>query len=123
MTLGKKIFGLFWVNILWLVCCIPVVTAGASTCAAFAVTLRLADDDEEVSTARGIRQRFFNAFRQDLFQGFLISVFTLAGVALGGLFVYLAWDSGLNLIKIGLLAVYYFILVGVMCIGKKNKEE
>lgn len=109
MTLGKKILSLFWVNLLWLVCCIPVVTAGASTCAAFAVTLRLADDDEEVQSFGGIARRFFKAFRQDLFQGFLISVFTLVCAGLGGVFVYFAWDSGLNLIKIVLLAVYFLL--------------
>ena len=85
MTTGKKILGLLCVNILWLVCCIPVITAGASTCAAFAVTLRLADDDEEVSSVRGVLQRFFKAFRQDLLQGFLIFVFTLVCAGLGGI--------------------------------------
>ena len=111
MTSGKKILGLLWVNLLWLVCCIPVITAGASTCAAFAVTLRLADDDDEVASVRGIIQRFFKAFRQDLFQGFLISVFTLVCAGLGGLFIYLALDYGLNLIIIGLLAVYFFVVI------------
>ena len=57
--------------------------------------------DEEVATVRGVRQRFFKAFRQDLFQGFLIFVFTLVCAGLGGLFVYLALDYGLNLIIIG----------------------
>ena len=109
MTTVKKILGLLWVNLLWLICCIPVVTAGASTCAAFAVTLRLADDDEEVSTVRGVSQRFFKAFRQDLLQGFLISVFTLVCAGLGGLFVYLALDYGLNIVIIGLLAVYFLV--------------
>ena len=109
MTTGKKILGLLCVNILWLVCCIPVITAGASTCAAFAVTLRLADNDEEVSSVRGVLQRFFKAFRQDLIQGFLIFVFTLVCAGLGGLFIYLALDYGLNLIIIGLLAVYFLV--------------
>ena len=109
MTSGKKILGLLWVNLLWLVCCIPVITAGASTCAAFAVTLRLADDDEEMATVRGVRQRFFKALRQDLLQGFLISIFTLACAGLGGLFIYLALDYGLNIIIIGLLAVYFLV--------------
>ena len=110
MTLLKKIFSLLWVNLLWLICCIPVITAGVSTCAAFAVTLRLADDDEEVSTFRGIASRFFKAFKQDLIQGFLISIFTVVTLGLGGYFVYLAYDSGFNLIKIGLLAGYFLVV-------------
>ncbi|BDC92362.1 YesL family protein [Treponema bryantii] len=111
MDLIKKFLSLLWVNILWLLCCIPVLTAGTSTCAAFAVTLRLADDDEEVQSFRGITRRFFKAFRQDLIQGFLILLFTVITFGLGGFFVYLAWDDGLNLIKIGLLAVYFLVVL------------
>ena len=111
MTSVKKIISLLFVNMLWLLCCIPVITAGASTCAAFAVTLRLADDDEEVSTVRGIAGRFFKAFKQDLIQGFLILIFSLVSFGLGGYFIYLAWDSGLNLIKIGLLAGYFLVVL------------
>ena len=111
MNVIKKLPRLLWLNILWLVGCIPVLTAGVSTCAAFAVTLRIADDDEEVASFSGIAKRFFKAFRQDLLQGFLILIFTAVGLGLGGLFVYLAWDSGFNLIKIGLLAVYFLVVI------------
>lgn len=111
MDIISKFLRLFFVNLLWLLCCIPVVTAGASTCAVFAVTLRLADDDEEVQTIRGIAARFFKAFRQDLLQGFFILIFTLVGFGLGGFLVYLAWDSELNLIKIALLAAYFFVIL------------
>ena len=111
MDLIKKLPRLFYVNLLWLLCCVPVITAGASTCAAFAVTLRLADDDEEVSSIRGITGRFFKAFKQDLLQGFLILIFTLVSFGLGGLFVYLAWDSGFNLIKIAAIAGYFLVVL------------
>ncbi len=114
MDLIKKFARLFWVNILWLICCIPVITAGGSTCAAFAVTLRLADENEEVQSFGGIARRFFKAFKQDLLQGFLLEVVTLAGFALGGFFVYLAWDSGLNIIKIALLVVYFLVVLVVI---------
>ena len=109
MNIIKKLPRLFWLNILWLVCCIPVLTAGASTCAAYAVTLRLADDDEEVNSIGGITRRFFKAFCQDLLQGLLILIFTLAGSALGGLFIYLAYDSGFNLIKVAAIAGYFLV--------------
>ena len=111
MDIISKFLRLVFVNLLWLLCCIPVVTAGASTCAAFAVTLRLADDDEEVQSIRGIAVRFFKAFRQDLLQGFLILIFTLVGFGLGGFLAYFAWDTELNLIKIGLLVVYFLVVL------------
>ena len=111
MNLIKKLPRLFWLNILWLLGCIPLVTAGASTCAAYAVALRLADDDEEVSSFGGIARRFFKAYRQDLLQGILILIFTVVTFGLGGYFIYLAWDSGLNIIKIGLLAGYFLVVL------------
>lgn len=106
MNLIKKLPHLFWLNILWLIGCIPVVTAGASTCAAYAVTLRLADDDEEVSSFGGIARRFFKAYKQDLLQGILILIFTVACGA-GGYFIFKAFqESGFNIIKIAVLAGY-----------------
>ena len=112
MELIKKLPRLFWLNILWLIGCILIVTAGASTCAAFAVALRLADDDEEVQSFGGITRRFFKAFRQDLLQGFFIEIFTIITAGLGCYFVYLAHDSGFSLIKVAAI-VGYFILVMV----------
>lgn len=112
MELIKKLPRLFWLNILWLIGCILIVTAGASTCAAFAVALRLADDDEEVQSFGGITRRFFKAFRQDLLQGFFIEIFTIITAGLGCYFIYLAHDSGFSLIKVAAI-VGYFILVMV----------
>ena len=106
MNLINKLPRLFWLNILWLIGCIPVVTAGASTCATYAVTLRLADDDEEVSSFGGIARRFFKAYKQDLLQGILILIFTVACGA-GGYFIFKAFqESGFNIIKIAVLAGY-----------------
>ena len=35
-----------YLNILWLICCLPIVTIGASTTALFYVTLKMAEDRE-----------------------------------------------------------------------------
>ena len=35
-----------WLNILWFVCSIPIVTAGASTTALFYVTLKMVKNEE-----------------------------------------------------------------------------
>ena len=109
MNLIKKLPRLFWLNILWLLGCLPVITIGASTCAAYAVTLRLADDDEEVLSFAGIARRFFKAYKQDLLQGIFILFFT-AACAVGGYFIFKAFqDSGFNLIKIAVLAGYVLL--------------
>ena len=49
-----------WLNILWFVCSLPVITAGASTTALFYVTLKMARNEEGNITAQ-----FFQAFRDN----------------------------------------------------------
>ena len=113
MDLIKKFLQLFFLNCLWLICCIPVITIGGATCAAYAVALRLADDDEEVQNVRGIVRRFFKAFKQDFLQGLLLSLFTGAGVALGYFLFDRARDYGFNLIIIAALVVYALVVLVV----------
>ena len=113
MDLIKKFLKLFWLNFLWLICCLPVITIGPSTCAAYAVTLRLADDDEEVETFSGIARRFFKAFKQDLIQGFFIFLFSAACLALGYFLFDRARDYGFNLIIIAALALYALVVLVV----------
>ncbi len=113
MDLIKKLFQLFFLNCLWLICCIPVITIGGATCAAYAVALRLADEDEEVQSVRGIAARFFKAFKQDFLQGLLLSLFTGACCGLGYFFFARARDYGFNLIIIAALTVYALVVLVV----------
>lgn len=113
MDLIKKFLQLFFLNCLWLICCLPVITIGGATCAAYAVALRLADEDEEVQSVRGIVRRFFKAFKQDFLQGLLLSLFTGAGVALGYFLFDRARDYGFNLIIIAALVVYALVVLVV----------
>ena len=113
MDLIKKFFQLFFLNCLWLLTCILVVTIGGATCAAYAVALRLADDDEEVQTMRGIAARFFKAFKQDFLQGLLLSLFTGACCGLGYFLFDRARDYGFNMIIIAALAVYALVVLVV----------
>lgn len=113
MDLIKKFLQLFFLNCLWLVCCIPVITIGGATCAAYAVALRLADEDEEVQSIRGIVGRFFKAFKQDFLQGLLLSIFTGACSGLGYFLFDRARDYGFNLIIIAALTVYALVVLVV----------
>lgn len=54
----NKIFFSAWLNILWLICCIPIITAGASTTALFYVSMKLVKGEEG-----NITSQFFSAFR------------------------------------------------------------
>ena len=49
-----------YLNILWLVCSLPIVTIGASTTALFYVTLKMAEDRDD-----GLTRMFFKAFREN----------------------------------------------------------
>lgn len=49
-----------YLNILWLVCSLPIVTIGASTTALFYVTLKMAEDRDD-----GLTRMFFKASREN----------------------------------------------------------
>ena len=75
----NKIVYSVYLNILWFVCCIPVVTVGASTTALFYVTLKISKNEEG-----SITKHFFHSFQQNLKQGTLIWLLLLAlGIILG----------------------------------------
>ena len=68
-----------YLNLLWMVCSLPVFTAGAATAALYDVTLRLAREEEPPLTAR-----FFKAFRENFRQATILWLILLGiGVLLG----------------------------------------
>lgn len=68
-----------YLNILWFLCCIPVVTAGASTTALFYVTLKLVKNEEG-----NITRQFFRSFRESFKLATKVWLIMLAlGIVLG----------------------------------------
>ncbi len=64
-------------NVLFLLCCVPVVTIGASAAALYSMTLKMVRNEEP-----SIWKGFFKAFREDLKQGILFgALFTLTAAA------------------------------------------
>ncbi len=63
MSLIRKLADVFVADILWLVCCIPIVTIGASTTALYYVTLRLVRESDG-----HVVQSFFQSFRTNFKQ-------------------------------------------------------
>lgn len=75
----NKIVYSVYLNILWFVCCIPIVTIGASTTALFYVTLKMAKNEEG-----NITKSFFHSFKDNLKQGTKIWLILLSlGIILG----------------------------------------
>ena len=75
----NKIVYSVYLNILWFICCIPVITIGASTTALFYVTLKISKNEEG-----SITKTFFHSFKENLRQGTVIWLILLAfGIILG----------------------------------------
>lgn len=79
MQFITKIVYSVYLNILWFICCIPVVTAGAATTALYYVTLKMAKNEEG-----GITKSFFRAFKENFKQSTIVWLILLAlGIVLG----------------------------------------
>lgn len=73
-----KLLDCIWLNLLWLVTSLPVVTAGAAASALYYCTLKLAEDRKVDLT-----HDFFHAFRKNLKEGTILSlIFTGVGIVL-----------------------------------------
>lgn len=81
MKFLNTFFDVAWLNLLWFVCCLPLVTIGPATIAAYTVTLRIVEGTEGY-----IAKEFFKAFKENLKHGFALT-FILAVP------LYSAWIS------------------------------
>lgn len=105
----NRALDVLWLNILWIVFSLPIVTIGASTCAAYYVSLKMVSDEEGY-----IGKMFIKAFKEDFIQGTLMWFITAPCIYL----LYLLWqfvtksdDPGIILILGAILAS-----VVVLCI-------
>lgn len=78
-----RFIGKFWdvlvLNILWILCSIPIFTIGASTTAVYYVTLKLVRDEDGYTI-----RSFFHSFKQNFRQATIIwLIFLATGIILG----------------------------------------
>ncbi len=76
-TALSRLADLFWLNLLFILCCIPVFTIGAAATALYYVTLKMAKDEEGYIT-----KSYFKAFKQNFIQATIIWVIILAILAI-----------------------------------------
>lgn len=69
----SKLGDMICLNVMWLICCIPIVTIGASTTALYAVMLKLVKNEEGY-----IFRGFFKAFKSNFKQSTIIWLIILA---------------------------------------------
>lgn len=105
MNFIGKLLDCFFLNVLWLVCCIPVVTIGASTTALYYCSIKLAKD-EPVS----VLHDFFHSFRTNFIPATKITLLFLAvGIILGldgFIFLHFPIRGALWCIGMGFLALF-----------------
>ncbi len=82
---SKKALQFLLLGLLWLLLCIPVLTAGAATCSVFYVGIKLLNDE----TDGNIFKLFFKGIKQNFVQGLLMSL--ISAISLGGLGALIAW--------------------------------
>ncbi|MGF0032289.1 YesL family protein [Bariatricus sp. SGI.154] len=75
----SRIFDFILLNILWLICSLPIITIGASTTALYSVMLKIVVNEEGY-----IIRSFFDAFRKNFKQSTVIwMILAVIGVVLG----------------------------------------
>lgn len=106
----NRFFDVFLINILWLICSLPIITIGASTCAAFSVTLKMVDDEEGY-----IAKSFFKAFKQNFKQGTLMWIITFPCIWI----LYLLWQTVTKMQDVSVIALIgvIFLTAAAICIN------
>lgn len=77
MTFLNQITNFIILSLLWLLCCIPVITIGASTSALYYVTLKMARGE-----LSGVAKPFFKAFKDNLGHGIVFTLIFGAALAI-----------------------------------------
>ena len=75
---------LFWLNVLTLICCIPIITAGASLTAMHYMALKIVRSEENHLT-----KSFFKAFKENFKQSTIIWLIILAVSVVLGVDIYI----------------------------------
>lgn len=76
ISTGIKLSNLLILNLYWIIGCLPIVTIGTSTIAAFTVTLKMTEDRE----GPGMTSQFWSAYVRNLKHGIPLTVILAAAV-------------------------------------------
>lgn len=93
----KRIWNIILLDFLWLLCSLPLISIGASTCAAYYVGLKLADG-EEINIAK----TFFKGFKDNFVQGTIFWIID-AVLLCGAYYLWFYSQADFSLVKMALL--------------------
>ena len=111
-TFLSRLADLFWLNLLFIVCSIPIVTIGAASTALHYVTLKMAKDEEGYIT-----KSYFKSFKDNFVQATVIWVIFLAILIV--MVIDLRIANGNNIADFfndPAVSNVVIVAVGVMCI-------
>lgn len=112
MNVLNKLADLIWLNILTLICCIPIITIGASMTALNYVVLKIVRNEEGYIT-----KAFFKSFKENFRQATIIWLILLLVFALFGLDFMAFRYSGISFpqwMRVALLAVGIVVLFAIV---------
>lgn len=108
----NKIFDMVCLNLMWLICCIPIVTIGASTTALYTVMLKMVRNEEGY-----IFRGFFKAFKSNFKQSTIIWIIVL----LLGIVCWIDLQVALVIQGVpGIVMRSIFILIGFILLSAIN---
>lgn len=106
----SRLADLIWLNLLFVVCCIPIITIGASTTALYYVTLKMAKDEEGYIT-----KSFFKSFKDNLKQSIGIWLIFLIIIVVLICDLYIANGGSLaTILQSETISSVVLVAVGVM---------
>lgn len=109
MVALSRLADMFFLSVMWLVCCLPIITIGPSTAAMYYVALKWArKEDVKISAA------FFDAFKKNFKQGVVLNlIFLVAGIILGLDYIIMSAQKS----TYGEISSVCFLVMGVWLLG------
>lgn len=119
MNFLSRVADLFWLNILYIICCLPIFTIGAATTALYYVTMKMVKEEDGYLT-----KAFFKSFKENFKQATIIWFFygLIFGIAISDMiFVNAGLLKGMlngnsvsNVVKISVLVTSILIFVSYL---------
>lgn len=102
----NRISDLVILNVLWFICCLPIVTIGASTTALYYVTIKIVNEEDAY-----VAKNFFKSFKENFVQS------TIIWLILGAFGAAVVWDFFLLPNQISPESPLYTGLFSVLCLA------
>ena len=106
-----KMADLIALNLIWLICCIPVITIGPSTTAMYCVVRKIAKGEWPA-----IFKTFFKEFKNNFKQALIVFLVLLIPICLVVVYLVLSVSGALNgLVLIKYLSYLAIVIIGCIC--------